>query len=720
LFLFPVSATFTAKNISVSLSHLTWIPEKTALAAADYADFFMSNVTLICNESCVFNLQSTSGSRSRVKLVEVTSSAGPVNLNFVESDASSRGAYTVDLVITDCAFADSLHVEGSKTANPNATVDVALLHSSFARGLVYRSIDLASLRMSYCVISGRVNLSPHDEFNGVAQLVISQNSFLNGSGLDLPDAIRINTTLRFNSFYKSSAVGSPGYARPNVLAGVNQGHVDARANWWDSTLGPYSCCNYDSDGVYAVLADTSSWCLDPTCANISGRISDVWTPYEARFCDLETLCSPGVSVSLVVAGSIVAFGSVACLSLAVWAFWSDRTRKQRLANQEFLEQVQLVQRSSHRFHPEGKTLHVIFLCVSIVVDLCIGLSAWTPILFAPPAQKTVDTEEIMPWAVLSSSVMCAVSVIRACTSCWTLFILRNPPGYKSLSANTIVTACAALIAVMWRMSATLNGYHATEASGGGKDFYVVFHGSELTIHTLFYWVLWIYQAFAQVCLSVPIVVMGLRILTKRDYAESTLHRRFRLLVSCHLFMPTPVEVMKKAVENMPGVPKKAFMRTGRLDRKASILSAICLAFGTLLFALLIVFASVYQVLALGAAPIYMFAVVLIVCGAISLQGFVTLRWFFYDLARGWVFFALMLALSINWLELCGYYFFLLADAGPTRIKTTYGVIGGTGLILFLACVALATYTFRLLRTMKHELAPSVAAAVYERLEEAFG
>lgn len=502
--------------------NLKWDPPsgEAAVTLQDFARLRFYNVAFNCSTLCEIKLYMLDYSSTVASFEHIIAGPSKFRLNFWQADDEREPLPRMNVTVASSVFIGTLEIIGREEADlKTSDVDFGVLNCTFDGGLVYKQFDLSTLKMHANVFkSGVAQLRPYAEQYAQAVLSVTNNTFLFGSGLVLPDSMVINTTMRYNVFENPPNI-TDNYVRPNVLAGFNLGHIDARANWWGSASGAYSCCNYKSDGVYAVDADTSSWCLDPKCSAISAPLAAVWVPHVQQFCELETLCGTDITLSLAIVGTLVAVGVLACFAVAALFFFRDRHERRRLANSE-LATLSLSPPSS-RFHPEGKSLHIIFLFVSINIDLCIAIAAWTPTAFTTPARKTVDTVEIMPWAVLCSSVMSAVSLVRICSHIWSLVVLRNGHPYKSLFASTIFSALTTLVAIMWRMSAMINGYHATEASGGGATFFFVYHGSELTTHTVFFWVLWAYQATTQVFLSVPIVAMGLRIITTRDYTEGT-------------------------------------------------------------------------------------------------------------------------------------------------------------------------------------------------------
>eukprot|EP01122_Echinamoeba_exundans_P005005 TRINITY_DN15190_c0_g1_i1.p1 TRINITY_DN15190_c0_g1~~TRINITY_DN15190_c0_g1_i1.p1 ORF type:complete len:760 (-),score=70.80 TRINITY_DN15190_c0_g1_i1:12-2291(-) len=533
---------------------------------------------------------------------------------------------------------------------------------------------------------------------GVWNLSVINSSFLNGSAIYIE---LYNTIIRGSRFYAASPRDEASLWEQSVIRLSSSAcYPDARGNFWGHQSGPFSCCNVDSPGVYAVDADTSSWCLDEECSTTSAPFqNNTDSGYNFRedppACQHESYCPrAGNSIPIGVGVGLFLVLS-ACISVAL----IDRHKNRNYLDLDNPE----APATSHR------TL-LFFDAASIVVAVFFTVYAFFPIIY-PQERQTNISAASQTWYIFFGGLVTFSRALRIAAAIWNIVILKKSSlEYPSMLAQIIFSAFALQFTFALRFSEVVTDPLSIFAFLHVQEHLLPEYQPLGTVIAVAKanWIYFLLLALSDLVLAVPQIIWSLKIVRKRDFHE--------------------VENLKRQLSHNPLV--QSAPQAPQIRKAATVISWFFLADAILFLLVTISLSLVYGffvfAVALTRGPLTpSFAVsglsrLFFLGGCVIIQsfGFFLFRWKFFE--SSWImnYIALSIGLAASLLQFGAYYFFALDSPGSLFKSPEYawGVLGGS---IFLAILLIipTVLAYRLVRRMRLELAAAFTSSVYRQLED---
>jgi hypothetical protein len=550
-----------------------------------------------------------------------------------------------------------------------------------------------------------------------AAVNITNCEFINGSVLQVTWA---NATVRATRFLVSDqefqVSSRPEQSR--TQANLTNSYIDARGNYWGHSSGPYSCCNPKSEGVFAILAETSSWCEDEACTVIHGSSDgtigsdEVGRPIPT--CQLDSFCPVQKVAILGALAGMLAFACVLVAIFGIFSFYKYKTAVAEPTHPGSYSQSGFIMMS--RQDPDAlrnKTL--LFMDImSIFVACLILVAALLPTVIIPQKRQTSVTQKTQTWFYVATACIVGSRALRIISSLWHFLVIKlGRPAYVSLLGNAIFSSAVIQFSIIFRLLAFVNDLAATSDMLHYDPLPPLQLPTGLLIsYTTFFWALWALTVLSDVLLAIPLLWQTLRIIKKRDFAE--------------------VELLRRQLEYNPLGPASSLLRAPRIRRSSLIISWIsCFAGFTLVG--FVIYTLVRSLTAFSSTGIGAFGYVmngsdlarmvaiilgrsnsLISCAAVSFFGFFIFRWRFYETALVWLYISIAIGTFFEAVEMSTHVLLYGSKNADASYLITSAILGSVTLLFMFVCILLAII---LVRRMKRELAPQIASSIYEQLED---
>jgi hypothetical protein len=531
----------------------------------------------------------------------------------------------------------------------------------------------------------------------VWNLTIFNSSFLDGSSIAIDG---YNAVIRWSRFYLGSRAVDAGWDESVIRLLSTVYYPDARGNFWGHTSGPFSCCNVKSPGVFAIDADTSSWCLDEECFALSAPFANNSDfGYKATesppLCQYESYCP--VAGDRIPIGVGVAMSVILIICLVVSLISSCRRR-----HYEPLEDPEL---------PGERHRTLLFLnSVSIVLALFFVVYAVFPIIY-PQERQTNVSIALRTWYIFFGGLVAFSRALRIASAVWNTVILRRgDPKYPTMLGQIVFSSFALQFTFALRFSEVVTDPLSIFAFLHGDEHLLPLYqplGSVIAVARA-NWIFYMLLAISDVCLAIPQIILSLNIARKRDFREVE-----------SLKQQLSQNPLIQAAPQAPQIRKAAFIVSWFFFADAILFLLICVAIA--LFYGLFVFAVAFTRGPLVASFSISFLsrlVFLVGCFFALILGFALFRWKFVE--SSWImnYIALCVGVSASLLQFGVYYFFALSGPIPWHLPLYAAISLGGSLFLAIVIMIPTILAFRLIRRMRLELAAAFTSSIYEQLEDA--